>query len=217
VSGTPVTTSPAPVVAATTRDKPLAVARRAAVRGRERVALWVDHSLPRAFARVRSTGPMGLGGIGLLAFALIFTWTVLLPQRENLASLRETLEASRVGDSTVAASAAPSRQASDFMAKLPRRSDLPALVGVILQQADERGLRLDTGTYEWRAGKGGDVGQYRITLPVQGGYPRIREFVEATLAAAPGLGLESLHLARESVGDGVVEAEISFVVFVRGT
>ena len=57
-------------------------------------------------------------------------------------------------------------------------------------------------------------GEYRITLPVRGTYPSIRQFIEKTLAAAPPVALESLHLARNEVADSAVDAEISFVIYL---
>jgi hypothetical protein len=189
-----------------------------AISSRRRMAAWSGHGLPRALARLRSTGNSGLAGLGLLVFAVIFTWTVLVPERQSLASLREELvdaqSSARVG--AAQRPVTPARQASDFVAQLPARSELPSLVAVVLVQADSAGLSLDSGSYEWHAGKDGVVGQYRMTLPVQGTYPQVRKFIEATLVAAPALALDSLRMSRDDVNDAVVEAEIAFTVFARG-
>ena len=184
-----------------------------------RVSMWLDAGFPRALSRVRSTGNSGLAGLALIAFGLIFTWTVLLPQRDSLASLREALSAAEATGAGEPGSAmpAPARQAREFVSQLPTRSELPALVAVIVKQAEANGLALESGSYEWHAGQQAGVGQYRITLPLQGSYPKIRQFVEGTLVAAPALGLESLRFSRENVADGAVAAEVSFVVFARGS
>lgn len=196
------------VVSGRGREMAAAVQRRA--------SLWVDSTLPRALSRVRATGTTGLTGLALIAFGAIFTWTVLLPQRDSLDSLRDAVSAAEAsGGEPGVALPAPSRQARDFVSQLPTRSELPALVGVILAQAEANGLVLETGSYEWHAGQKAGMGQYRITLPLQGSYPRIRRFVEGTLVAAPAIGLESLRFSRENVADGAVAAEVSFVVFAR--
>jgi hypothetical protein len=181
---------------------------RQALTGMERTAL-------RWKSGVRGSGPFGWAGLGLLFAALVATWTVVLPQRQGLADLRETVASSeQAGGAHGTVTASPRRQTAEFLRQLPTRRDVPAILGIVLQQAQAAELGLDSGTYEWRPAKDGGVGEYRIVLPVRGTYPAIRGFIEKTLAAAPPVALESLHFARDDVTDSAVDAEISFVIFL---
>lgn len=180
------------------------VGRRAIV-GCERAAL-------RSTSRVRAAGPLGWSGLGLLFGALIAGWSVVLPQREGLAGLRDSVSSSQHAGSVRTAS--PRQGTAEFLGRLPTRREIPALLGVVLAEAQAAGLSLESGHYDWRPGKDGGVGEYRVTLPVHGAYPAIRQFVERTLATAPPVALESLHLSREDVTDSAVGAEVSFVIYV---
>ncbi len=210
-------THAAPSVA--TPDTLLVQATRIVTSGQRQLVRRVERSLARVLSRLRSTGTIGLAGLGLLGLALVCVWTVVLPQRAGLASLREQLATAQAQTSSdgPSAAASPGRQSSEFIRTLPLRRDLPAILGIVLQQAETAELSLESGSYEWRAGKDGGPGQYRIALPVRGSYPEIRRFVEATLAAAPAVALESLHFARDDVAVSAVDADVSFVVFVRGS
>lgn len=205
----------APIVA--TSDTLLVRSSRVVSIGSQRAVMRIERSVVRSLAYLRSTGTIGLSGLGLMGLALVCVWTVVLPQRDGLASLREQLAATQAqaSGSGPNATTGPAQQSSDFIKKLPSRSDLPAILGIVLQQAEASSLSLESGSYEWRASKGGGPGQYRIVLPVRGSYPAIRRFVEATLVAAPAVALESLHFARNDVAESAVDADISFVVFVR--
>jgi hypothetical protein len=219
MSNSPVRTQAqtAPVVA--TPDTFLVRSTRMVAVGAQRALMRIERSVARSMVYLRSTGTLGLSGLGLLGLALVCVWTVVLPQRDGLSSLREqlaTAQARAIGGGP-GASMGPAQQASDFIKKLPARRDLPAILGIVLQQAEASSLSLESGSYEWRAGKDGGPGQYRIALPVRGTYPEIRRFVEATLFAAPAVALESLRFARGDVAESAVDADVSFVVFVRGS
>ena len=152
-----------------------------------------------------------------MVLAFVCVWTVVLPQRDGLTSLREQLATAQAQASGGGPSAttSPARQSSEFLGQLPTRRDFPAILGIVLQQARAANLSLESGSYEWRPGKDGGPGRYRIVLPVRGTYPEIRQFIEATLVAAPPVALESLHFARGEVAESAVDADICFVVFLR--
>lgn len=219
MSDSPVRTNAHAGPAVATPDSLLARATRLVTSGQRQLVLRAERSLARILSQLRSTGTIGLAGLGLLGLALVCVWTVVLPQRDGLAGLREQLATAQAQSSSGGPGAAtgPARQSSDFIRKLPSRRDLPAILGIVLQQAEAANLNLESGSYEWRASKDGGPGQYRIALPVRGSYPEIRRFVEATLVAAPAVALESLHFTRDDVATSAVDADVSFVVFVRGS
>ena len=57
--------------------------------------------------------------------------------------------------------------------------------------------------------------RYQIAFPVTGPYPRIRAFIDATLATMPAVALSDLVLDRKSIADGSVEAQIRMTVYTR--
>jgi hypothetical protein len=93
---------------------------------------------------------------------------------------------------------------------------MPAVIGQVFTEAKGAGVSLDTGHYVYTAAKGGAIAHYELEFPVKASYPDIRNFIDRTLAAVPSAALAKLRLERKAVGDGVVAANVVFVVFVRG-
>ncbi len=219
MSNSPVRTNMQTAPVAATRGSLFMRVRQLAASGPKLMLLRAERGMLRAVSRLRSTGTTGLAGLGLLVLALLCIWTVIMPQREGLAALRDELALVQARSSSGGMSppATPARQSSEFIKQLPTRLELPGILGIVLQQAEAANLSLETGSYEWKPGKDGGPGQYRIALPVRGSYPNIRQFVETTLVAVPAVALESLRFARDEISQSAIDADISFVVFVRGS
>jgi hypothetical protein len=90
---------------------------------------------------------------------------------------------------------------------------VPALLRQIFTHATEAKLVLDSGKYEVNATSGASVLRHHVLLPVSGPYERVREFVEATLAAMPAVGLHDLALERKAIADANVDARIRLTVY----
>src|SRR5204862_5148951 len=56
---------------------------------------------------------------------------------------------------------------------------------------------------------------YRITLPIRGTYPQIRQFVAATLKSMPIASLDALRFERKKAGDSQLEAQLRLTVYFR--
>jgi hypothetical protein len=56
---------------------------------------------------------------------------------------------------------------------------------------------------------------YRITLPIRGSYPQIRQFVGATLKNMPIASLDALRFERKKAGDTQLEAQVRMTVYFR--
>jgi len=56
---------------------------------------------------------------------------------------------------------------------------------------------------------------YRITLPIRGTYPQIRQFVAATLKSMPIASLDALRFERKKAGDPQLEAQLRLTVYFR--
>ena len=179
---------------------------------RARVDLFLARTLPVLWYRATRIGPAGLvGGAATLA-AIAIAAAALLGEGSATATLSEQLARARAGTGT---SAPGDMGVGRVVALLPRRNEIPAVVGVIYEQARAANVALDNGHYAYSPPKSGSIGRYEFEFPVKADYPSVRHFISGTLSAVPAAGLDKLHIERKAVGEQVVNADIRFVVFVR--
>jgi hypothetical protein len=172
------------------------------------IALTLQH-LQYRLARVGAAGLAGAGG--LIAAALVLA-AVVLPQLSSISRLDAQIATVQHGG----AATHPLQGIARLVSSLPTRQQVPLIVGQVLEQAQKAGVALDTGHYSYSSPKAGQLGRYELEFPVKAAYPNIREFIDRTLTAVPAAGLDKLRVERKAVGDTVVNAEVRFVIFVRG-
>jgi hypothetical protein len=171
------------------------------------------HTLPIAWYRVTRVGPAGLvGAAAILVATLVGAFAVFTGRQAadaltaQIANVQAQPGLAATGDGGV----------GKVVASLPRRREIPALVGVVLEQARAANVVLDNGHYSYTPPKGSSsVGRYELDFPVKAAYPNVRDFIDRTLSAVPAAGLGKVRIERKVVGDPVVSADIRFVVFVR--
>ena len=192
-----------PLAAATAVPKALAL----------RLQHLTTHTLPIAWYHMARVGPAGLlGGAALLAGALIAMFALVGGRNATDALSVQIAHVQAHPSAAVAGDAGVSK----VVAALPRRQEMPAVVGLVLEQARAANVTLDNGHYTYSVPKGGNaVGRYELEFPVKATYPNVRDFINRTLSAVPAAGLDKLRIERKVVGDPVVSADIRFVVFVR--
>ena len=77
-------------------------------------------------------------------------------------------------------------------------------------------LTIDTAKYEIGATtKSGAVVRYNMAFPIAGPYPKVRQFIDATLKDIPALAIDSVSIARKTIGDDSVEAQVRMTIFAR--
>jgi hypothetical protein len=172
-------------------------------------------SLPRVLQPVRRLGPAGAVGGGLGLLGLVILLVAALPSSREAASLEAQLSLLPL-DPARASVVAHTRTPQSFLAGLPSRAELPAILATFVAQAEAAQIELHDGHYELSAPTGGGAGRYQMTLPVHGTYPNVRKFVDGSLAAVPAAALDSISLRREDISNAAVDADLKFVVFVRG-
>ena len=193
---------------------PATLARAAAPALARRLAARLSSEwLPRATWTISRTGRSGLVGIALLLAAALFLFSTHLKVAAEVEGLRADLAAAR----WQARTAAPDKVAPPATANraLPARTEMPAILRQLFNQATRARLAVDTAKYEISAMGSSGVVRYRIAFPVTGPYPQIRAFIDATLAAMPAVALNELVLERTSIADGNVEAQIRMTVYTR--
>jgi hypothetical protein len=167
---------------------------------------------PMLVYQLNRIGRAGTAGAAMMLFAVIFLVSAILPQQLALSDLERQIQAAH--RSGKASETAPVRL-SRFMSDLPKRSELPKIVGQVFTLAGAAKVTLDRGRYELSPMRSGHLAQYRMTFPIKGSYPDIRQFIDTVLTAVPSAALEGLRVERKAVGDESVSADLRFAVFVR--
>jgi hypothetical protein len=169
-------------------------------------------AVPQLKYQLMRVGPAGLTGLGVLSAAVVAAIVLLLPAQQSVLALREQLtHAGHGGPGT-----APPQTPQQFAASLPTREQVPALLGVVLEQATDAGIVLEQGRYTYSPATTNRLARYTFEFPVKAEYGSIRGFINKSLAAVPALGLDKLHVERKNVGDTVVSADVGFVIYLRG-
>jgi hypothetical protein len=168
--------------------------------------------VPQLQYQITRIGIAGQAGLAAFAATAVLAVVALLPAHNGLLSLQASLMRAQHPAAAVGIEAAVPK----LVASLPTRAQMPTVIGQMLAQAQAAGVALDKGRYAYEPPKSGSIGRYEVEFPVSAGYPAIRTFVNGTLTAVPAAALEKLRLERKAVGEQNVNADIGFVVFVRG-
>jgi hypothetical protein len=178
-----------------------------------RAARMLARTVPQVRYQLARVGPAGMTGLGVLAAAAIAAVVLLMPAQQSLLALRDELSKS---GGAIPEAARPDQTPGQFAASLPTRAEIPALLGVLLVQATDAGIALDQGKYVYSPAGANHLAHYTFEFPVKGDYGSIRSFIDKSLVAIPALGLDKLHVERKNVGDITVNADVGFVIYLRG-
>jgi len=163
---------------------------------------------------LRALGAAGVLGVGVLFACLPFYLTSVRPAERELQVRRfaAVQVRSRSPIQTVAAPRADDLRR--FYSAFPAMDRLPDELERLYGLA--RAARLDLSRGEYRLEqRGSGLASYRITLPIRGSYPDIREFLSATLKQMPYAAIDALKFERKKVGDAQLEAQVRVTVFFR--
>lgn len=107
------------------------------------------------------------------------------------------------------------RNLREFYTTLGERAEAQAYLKVLFAIAQEGGLNLDHGEYQWQFDKDGGFHRYRILLPIAGPYREIRQFCEEALRALPFAAIDEMSFRRESAGDETLAATLRFTLYLK--
>ncbi|MCH8179499.1 MAG: hypothetical protein IIA02_06925 [Proteobacteria bacterium] len=102
-----------------------------------------------------------------------------------------------------------------FLTGLPSHRDIPSAVQTLLTLADQHGVAMLKGDYQFQPDANAGFARYRMSLPVRGSSTQVRRFLGAALKAQPSLGVESVQLRREQVSVDQIEARVEWVLYTR--
>jgi hypothetical protein len=186
--------------------------RRAPMRLQARADRLVARAVPEIRYRLAALGMPGVAGAMALMGAAIFAIVLLIPAHQSIQSLTGQLTQAANAPLPAAQTLSPHQ----FASTLPSRGQVPALLGTVLAQAAAAGVTLEQGKYTFTPAAGNRLARYTFEFPVKADYASIRSFINKSLTVIPALGLGKLHIERKNVGDTTVNAEVGFVIYLRG-
>jgi hypothetical protein len=162
---------------------------------------------------------MGLVGIALLLLALTVALARLPSAHSRLGDLQQTTATlherlQRAAGSFDDTARTPEEQLANFYSAFPARGAAPDLLGRIYETAARHGVTLSQGEYRPKRESGSLLTRYQITLPVNGHYLKVRDFLGESLRKNPFLALDNITVQRAKINDPVVEARIQLTLYL---
>lgn len=168
----------------------------------------------------RRVGVVGWMGAACMVAALLYFALELVPAARRVRTLGESqaalqLRLTQQSDPQRKVEQSPAQQLASFFEDFPTDTDIPGVLANIYDVAAAHKLALEFGEYSFTPSQNGRLDQFRITLPVKGSYPQIRQFASEVLEAHPALALESLALRREKLAEDVVDGRLVLLLFLE--
>jgi hypothetical protein len=170
----------------------------------------------RLNAALRRLGTAGVLGIGVLLGCAAFYSSALVPLAEELAAQKAALERlqSRTLYQPVSAAGGRAEELERFYKLFPPSERLTDEVARLHRLGRSAGLDLAQGEYRLERRPTG-LWAYRITLPVRGSYPQLRDFLAALLKEMPIASIEALRFERKRAADTQLAAQVRIIVHLR--
>jgi hypothetical protein len=183
-----------------------------------------------------------LGWIPMLASGLLLVvWLYLLTQQPEktarLAAMEQELQQLSL-PSAATASATPvlknaqltkaetQQQAnqpvtlSELWQQLPASSELSPRMLQVAALAQKHHIPLNVGDYQWQAHQAANtpqpIQQFDMRFTIQSDYVTCRRFISEVLRRYPTMALTALELRKNETLQPVIEATLTFSIFIRG-
>lgn len=153
---------------------------------------------------------LALAGLGVAA---VLHATVIAPARAQIAALEREAHAAERQARRVR-SETPEQQLETFYAQFPSSNVVPSHLSKLFTLAQTHGLTLRQGEYRLTRDRDARLARYQIVLPVQGPYVKVRRFASAALFAMPTAALDQISYERKRIGDGQVDAQLRFTLYL---
>jgi hypothetical protein len=164
---------------------------------------------------LRRLGAAGVLGIGVLIACAAFWASALKPAQEELAAQRLALERLRArAPYQPVAAGGKAEELRRFYNLFPPVAELTAEVERLHRLARRARLELAQGEYRLERRNAG-LWSYRVTLPVRGTYPQVRDFISAVLKDMPIASIEALRFERKKAAETLLDAQVRITLHVR--
>jgi hypothetical protein len=162
-------------------------------------------------------GPAGVLGLGVLVFCVPFYFSGLRPLEQEVAAQRGAVERLRArGPFRPVAVEDRATELRRFHELFPHVEQLPGELERLFGLARGAGLDLRQGEYRLERPSAG-LAAYRVTLPVRGAYPQLRNFVNAVLREFPIASIDALRFERHAVVDSQLDAQLRLTVWFQNS
>jgi len=169
----------------------------------------------RLNALLRRLGIAGVLGIGVLLACGGFWISALKPLEKEVAAQRLALERLRARTPyQPVATGGRAEELRRFYNLFPPGANLNAELERLHRFARAARLELAQGEYRLERRTAG-LWAYRVTLPVRGGYPQVRNFLSAVLKDMPTASIEAVRFERKKAGEAQLEAQLRLTLYVR--
>jgi hypothetical protein len=160
-------------------------------------------------------GAPGVLGLGVSLFCMLFYFTALKPSERELHAQNNAAERFKTRSPyQPVANDDRAAKVQRFQLLFPQMGQLAD--GLEQLQALARASKLDLQQAEYRLEAGGPaLAAYRVTLPIRGDYPQIREFVGAVLKNMPTASVDALRFERKTTVDSQLEAQVRLTLHFR--
>jgi hypothetical protein len=164
---------------------------------------------------LQELGSAGVLGVGVLIFCVPFYFSAVRPAERELQAQRSVAERLRTRTPfQPVSSEGRAEELRRFYGLFPTLEKLPDELERVYALARAAKLELLQGEYRLERPPFG-IAFYRITLPIRGTYPQIRQFVGATLKTMPIASLDGLRFERKKAGDTQLEAQVRLTIYFR--
>jgi hypothetical protein len=164
---------------------------------------------------LQALGSAGVLGVGVLIFCVPFYFSAVRPAELELQAQRSVAERLRTRTPfQPVSSEGRAEELRRFYGLFPTLEKLPDELERVYALARAAKLELLQGEYRLERPPFG-IAFYRITLPIRGTYPQIRQFVGATLKTMPIASLDGLRFERKKAGDTQLEAQVRLTIYFR--
>ena len=158
-------------------------------------------------------------GLMLIAAALALHGLAVRPLQQSLDALQAQPKGPREGklerlSDDLARQDSPRAQLASFYAYFNSDDRLTDSLAKVYAIARSLGLEMKRAEYRLNSQPGRKLDRYQMVVPIQGNYTTIRAFVTAVLRAQPTMSLEQVQFQRKDIGEGVVDAQISFTFYL---
>ena len=163
---------------------------------------------------LRSLGLPGAAALVCLAAAAVLALQVTPSweaQAEELAVQQAQLRRSWRAQGPALGADTPTR----FLAALPPAGERQQRLADLLEIGVRLGLEIQRSEQRLVPDAGSGLERLRVSLPVQGSYAQLRQYLGAALAHDPALSLDSLHLRRSQRESPVLQADLVWTLHIR--
>ncbi len=160
-------------------------------------------------------GNLSVLGLLMLVVALVLYLSMMLPQARHLHSAEMAFAqfARHHAPPAIPHDRQTALSTHVFFKQFPSASEKEAALKTIIAIAEKNTLPLDAGKYETLTKESGQVVFYRISFPLKGAYPQIKQFLAKSLNTLPNAALSQIHFHHASGESNQVEAEVIFTLY----